>query len=48
MNWEAHKKLKADYERHCPIFDQPTAVLLADLKRRGLLDDTLVLWTTEF
>lgn len=37
LNWDAHKKLKADYERHCPIFDQS-----------GLLDDTLVLWTTEF
>lgn len=48
LNWDAHKTLKADYERHCPIFDQPTAALLADLKRSGLLDDTLVLWTTEF
>ena len=48
MNWDAHKKLKADYERHGPIFDQLTAVLLADLKQRDLLDDTLVLWTTEF
>ncbi len=48
LNWDAHKTLKADYERHCPIFDQPTAALLADLKQSGLLDDTLVLWTTEF
>jgi len=48
LNWDAHKTLKADYERHCPIFDQPTAALLSDLKRRGLLADTLVLWTTEF
>ena len=48
MNWDAHKTLQADYERHCPIFDQPTAALLTDLKQRGLLDDTLVLWTTEF
>ncbi|MFG0296686.1 MAG: DUF1501 domain-containing protein [Maioricimonas sp. JB045] len=48
LNWDAHKTLKADYERHCPIFDQPTAALLADLKSLGLLDDTLVLWTTEF
>ncbi|MGC4044150.1 MAG: DUF1501 domain-containing protein [Armatimonas sp.] len=31
-----------------PILDRPTAALLTDLKRRGLLDDTLVLWTTEF
>ncbi|QDV53362.1 DUF1501 domain-containing protein [Gimesia fumaroli] len=48
LNWDAHKTLKADYERHCPIFDQPTAALLTDLKQRGLLDETLILWTTEF
>jgi hypothetical protein len=48
LNWDAHKTLKPDYERHCPIFDQPTAALLTDLKQSGLLDDTLVLWTTEF
>jgi hypothetical protein len=48
LNWDAHKTLRADYERHAPILDQPTAALLRDLKRRGLLADTLVLWTTEF
>ena len=48
LNWDAHKTLKADYERHLPIFDQPTAALLTDLKQNGLLEDTLVLWTTEF
>ena len=48
LNWDAHKTLKEDYDRHCPIFDQPTAALLTDLKQRGLLDDTLVIWTTEF
>jgi uncharacterized protein (DUF1501 family) len=48
LNWDAHKTLKPDYERHVPVFDQPTAALLTDLKQRGLLDDTLVLWTTEF
>jgi hypothetical protein len=48
LNWDAHKTLKADYERHGPILDQPTAALLSDLKQRGLLEDTLVLWTTEF
>ena len=48
LNWDAHKTLKADYDRHGPIFDQPTAALLDDLKRTGLLKDTLVLWTTEF
>jgi hypothetical protein len=48
LNWDAHKTLRADYERHIPIFDQPTAALLTDLRRTGLLEDTLVLWTTEF
>jgi len=48
LNWDAHKTLKPDYERHCPIFDQPTAALLTDLKQRGMLEDVLVLWTTEF
>jgi uncharacterized protein (DUF1501 family) len=48
LNWDAHKTLKADYDRHAPVFDQPTAALLADLKQRGLLNDVLVLWCTEF
>ncbi len=48
LNWDAHKTLKADYERHMPILDTPTAALLTDLKQRGLLADTLVLFTTEF
>jgi hypothetical protein len=48
LNWDAHKTLKDDYERHGPILDQPTAALLKDLKQRGMLEDTLVIWTTEF
>ena len=48
LNWDAHKTLKADYERHCPVFDQPTAALLSDMKQRGMLDDVLVVWCTEF
>ncbi|OYW12056.1 MAG: hypothetical protein B7Z55_18630 [Planctomycetales bacterium 12-60-4] len=48
LNWDAHKTLQADYDRHLPILDQPTAGLIQDLAGRGLLDDTLVLWTTEF
>ena len=47
-NWDGHKSLKQQYEVHAPILDQPAAALLIDLKSRGLLDDTLVLWTTEF
>lgn len=48
LNWDAHKSLKQDYERHSPILDKPTAGLIKDLKARGLLKDTLLLWTTEF
>ena len=48
LNWDAHKTLKADYDRHAEIMDQPTAALVKDLKQRGMLKDTLVLWTTEF
>ena len=46
-NWDAH----GDMMTHLPLaknVDQPIAGLLQDLKRRGLLDDTLVVWTTEF
>ena len=46
-NWDAH----GDMATHTPLaknVDKPIAGLLADLKRRGLLDDTLVVWTTEF
>ena len=48
LNWDAHKTLKSDYERHAPIFDQPTTALINDMRSRGLLEDTLVLWNTEF
>jgi hypothetical protein len=48
LNWDGHRQIQADYNRHGPILDQPAAALLIDLKSRGLLDDTLVLWTTEF
>jgi uncharacterized protein (DUF1501 family) len=47
-NWDGHKTLKAQYDIHGPIFDQPCAALLRDLKQRGLLADTLVAWVTEF
>jgi hypothetical protein len=48
LNWDGHRTIRQDYERHAPILDKPLAGLLKDLKARGLLDDTLVLWTTEF
>ena len=47
-NWDGHKSLKSQYDVHGPVLDQPAAALLTDLKARGMLDDTLVVWTTEF
>lgn len=47
-NWDGHKTLKAQYDIHAPILDQPCAALLKDMKSRGLLDETLVVWVTEF
>jgi hypothetical protein len=47
-NWDGHKSLAKQYAVHGPILDQPVAGLLADLKDRGLLADTLVAFVTEF
>ena len=47
-NWDGHKTLQQQYSVHAPILDQPCAALLRDLKQRGLLEDTLVAWVTEF
>ena len=47
-NWDGHKALADQYVKHGEVMDQPTAALLADLKQRGLLKDTLVVWCTEF
>jgi len=47
-NWDGHRVLAQQYAKHGEVMDQPTAALLADLKQRGLLDDTLVVWCTEF
>lgn len=47
-NWDGHKDLANQYSKHGPILDQPTAALIRDLKQRGLLKHTLVVWCTEF
>lgn len=47
-NWDQHRNLTADLERNCNGIDKPIAGLLADLKQRGLLKDTLVIWGGEF
>ena len=48
LEWDAHSNLKKNHSGLCERVDQPIAGLLRDLKRRGLLDDTLVVWMTEF
>jgi hypothetical protein len=47
-SWDAHGGLKGNHERNALAVDQPVAALLEDLGRRGLLDDTLVVFATEF
>ncbi|MCA9110063.1 MAG: DUF1501 domain-containing protein, partial [Planctomycetaceae bacterium] len=46
--WDQHGGLKTDLPRNCKEVDQPIAALLRDLKSRGMLDETLVLWGGEF
>jgi hypothetical protein len=46
--WDQHKDLPRDLALQCRGTDQPTAALITDLKQRGLLDDTLVVWGGEF
>ncbi|AMV39552.1 DUF1501 domain-containing protein [Planctomyces sp. SH-PL62] len=48
MQWDAHDDIDANHEKMCGLTDQPVAALLTDLKERGLLDETLVVWGGEF
>lgn len=48
INWDGHENMKENHAQEALRVDQPTAALLRDLRQRGLLDDTLVLFTTEF
>ncbi len=47
-NWDSHANIDKTHAMQAEIFDQPTAALLADMKQRGLLEHTLVVWVTEF
>ena len=46
--WDAHADIEGNHTKMCLRADQPSAALIADLKQRGLLDDTLVVWGGEF
>lgn len=47
-NWDSHENIEKDHADMAGSMDKPAAALLKDLKSRGMLDDTLILWTTEF
>ncbi|MBL8211438.1 MAG: DUF1501 domain-containing protein [Bryobacterales bacterium] len=47
-SWDDHTQLNRKLKRNCDISDRPTAALIADLKQRGLLDDTIIIWGGEF
>jgi hypothetical protein len=47
-NWDSHEDLAKDHGEMGTSMDRPAAALIKDLKTRGLLDDTIILWTTEF
>ena len=46
--WDSHSNIEGNHSRLCRSVDQPIAGLIVDLKQRGLLDDTLVMWGGEF
>ncbi len=46
--WDSHSNIETNHSRLCKGVDQPIAALIADLKQRGLLDETLVIWGGEF
>lgn len=46
--WDSHTNLKEEHQRNADVVDQPIAALVKDLKVRGLLEDTIVIWAGEF
>jgi len=48
LGWDAHKNVKENHTKYCARTDKPVAGLIQDLKLRGLLDDTLIIWGGEF
>ena len=47
-DWDDHKDIEKAYQKKIPMMDQAAAALVQDLKQRGMLDDTIVLWGGEF
>ncbi|HEV8544188.1 MAG TPA: DUF1501 domain-containing protein [Verrucomicrobiae bacterium] len=48
QNWDAHNGVEENLRIHCPEIDRPISALLTDLERRGLLEETLIVWGGEF
>jgi uncharacterized protein (DUF1501 family) len=48
VNWDAHEDLVGNHGKLAKGMDGPTAALIQDLKKKGLLDETIIVWTTEF
>ncbi len=48
INWDGHENVKENHDTQAATMDKPVAALIRDLKERGMLDDTLFVWSTEF
>jgi hypothetical protein len=48
INWDGHENLKENHDNQAATMDKPVAGLIQDLQQRGMLEDTLVIWSTEF
>ena len=48
INWDGHENVKENHDNQAETMDKPVAALIKDLKQRGMLEDTLFVWSTEF
>lgn len=48
INWDGHENMRENHDTQAATMDQPVAALIQDLKQRGMLEDTLLVWNTEF
>ncbi len=48
INWDGHENVKENHDAQAATMDKPVAALIQDLKQRGMLEDTLFVWSTEF
>ena len=48
INWDGHENVKENHDNQAETMDKPVAALIQDLKQRGMLEDTLFVWSTEF